>query len=212
MINKDITLANGTIASCHVLKSVSTTRPFDFIRMVVLNYASEAALTAGAPYVYSEEYTMSADGVTGLLHEAAEAWMVSAAGPLAGGEIATDQSFTIAAAQDRAWERIKRARDAAEVADFTCDGHVYKGDRERITGTVLGAKLALDMGVPFSTEYTLSNDEPITLDAGQMIAVGFALLANIEAVFARGRAKRIAVYGTTSVAAADAITWNSVEP
>lgn len=209
MILKDITLPNGAVATCHVLQNIATKRPFDFARLTVQAYSSEAAFVAGAPYVYTDDIMMPVDGVVGPLAQAAEAWLVADASPFAGGEIAVDNSMSLEAAQDRAWACIKRARDIAEQADFTCDGHVYQGDRERILGGVMAAKLASDAGQSFATEFTLSNNDPITLDAVQMMAVGMALLAQVEEAFARGRAKRVAIYATTSPAELDAITWNS---
>lgn len=211
MIQLDITLPNGTQAGCHILDFIQTRKPFDYLRLTVQSYVTVEAYMAGAPYVLTEDYSMPAEGVAGSPDQAALEWLIAPTNPFAGGELLNDESGSLEAAQDRTWARIKRARTAAELANFECDGRIYDADKEHISGGVLVAKIASDAGLPFSSEFTLANDEEFTLDAAQMIAVGMALTAHVEAAYARGRQKRRAVYAATTIAQLDAITWYSEE-
>lgn len=211
MIQLDITLASGTAAACHILDLIQFRKPFDYLKLTVLSYVSTEAYLAGAPYVHTDDHFMPAETVSGSPEQAALAWLVAPSNPFAGGEILTDQSGSLEAAQDRAWERMKRARTKAELSNFECDGNIYDADKEHISGGVLVAKIASDAGLPFSSEFTLANNSVIVLDAGQMIAVGMALTAHVEAAYARGRQKRTAIYAATSVEQLDAITWYSEE-
>lgn len=111
------------------------------------------------------------------------------------------------AAKERAWTRIKTARAAAELADFTHNGNVYQADRERITGAVTAAILAQLSGAPYSIVWTLSNNTTVTLDGPQMMGVGAALAQHIKDVFDTGVARRAAIAAATTNAGVDAIQW-----
>lgn len=118
---------------------------------------------------------------------------------------------TVEQARADAWTRIKAARDIAEVADFAHDGNVYQADRERINGAVTAAILAQMAGAPYSIDWTLSDNTTVTLDGAQMMAVGAALAQRVKEVFEIGVTKRAAIAAAASPAAADAITWASLD-
>lgn len=203
-----VTTTSGISPAYHLATTLKVDMKLMNAVVHLVSYHDEASYLAGCPLVANWDVDVPIDTNAA----GAELALTTLAGsPFFGGEIASDQSVTLGAAQDRAWSRIKAARDIAEAADFTCDGHVYQGDRERIMGAVMAAKIASDAGSPFSTDFTLSNNDTVTLDAAQMINVGLTLMATIEAVFAHGRAKRIAIYAAGTVAAAEAITWFSEE-
>jgi hypothetical protein len=113
----------------------------------------------------------------------------------------------LADARTQAWNRIKAARDIAEVADFTHDGNVYQADRERINGAVTAAILAQMAGAPYSIDWTLSDNTTVTLDGAQMMAVGAALAQRVKEVFEVGVTRRAAIADAANPAAADAINW-----
>lgn len=114
---------------------------------------------------------------------------------------------TLDEAKVQAWTRIKAARDAAEVADFTCNGNVYQADRERINGAVTMAVLAQLQSQPYSIVWTLSNNTTITLDGPGMMAVGAALGQRTKDVFNTGVSLRAQKDAATTNAAADAVVW-----
>lgn len=210
MIIKDLTLPNGSTATCHVVVNVILKHPFAFARVTVQSYATEAAFLAGAPYMMTNDHSMPLDNMAlGGVLDAVEDWLLTTV--MAGGAKAADMSGTIESRRDLAWERIKRARDAAEAADFEYDGHVYQANKLNVAGAALAAKIASDMGATPTFRFTLSNDTPIDLTAEQMMNVGLALTAKIEAVHERGRNKRASVYSATTQAQLDAITWFSEE-
>jgi hypothetical protein len=187
-----------------------TRQPFSSTRISVRSYASEAAFLAGAGHLWNSELDMPGEAIGHPLADAVDAWLIaSGISPFAGGEIVGDQSETLATAKDRAWNAIKRARDQAEAANFTWDGHVFDADKARISGAALAALMAITAGEAFSTTFTLANNDPIVLDASQMMGVGAALMQHVDGVFAIARGLRETLFSdeTDTIAKVTAITW-----
>ena len=121
---------------------------------------------------------------------------------------------TLQEAKDQAWERIKAARDLAEHAPFTVDGHAYDADEKataRISGATTKALMAVMQSQVCSFDFILADNNVVTLDGAQMMAVGAALGNQVEAVFATGRALRDAIDavepGPVANATLDSIQW-----
>jgi hypothetical protein len=110
-------------------------------------------------------------------------------------------------AKVQAWQRIKKARLAAEAANFACDGALYQPDKERIGGAVQMALMAQLAGQPFSIDWTLADNSVKTLDAAGMIAVGTALGMKVSAAFDTARALRDQIANAATIAEVDAIGW-----
>lgn len=56
-------------------------------------------------------------------------------------------------------------------------------------------------------DLTLADNTTATLNAGQMIAVGLALMAHVDAQYAAVRPLREAIYAAPTVAAVEAVAW-----
>lgn len=118
------------------------------------------------------------------------------------------ETENLADAQDQAWEQVKAARAAAELAPFAFDGGMYDVDTARISGAALNALMAQLAGVPFSIDWTLADNTVRTLDGAQMQALGVALAHHIGTAFATARAMREAIAAAPSPAAAyEAAAW-----
>ncbi|MGX9773399.1 DUF4376 domain-containing protein [Janthinobacterium aestuarii] len=105
------------------------------------------------------------------------------------------------------WARIKLAREAAELSDFTCAGLRYQADKARITGAAHMALLAQVAGLPYSIDWTLSDNTTVTLDAAGMIAVGAALVAQVSGAFAIARGLRELIATEETIGQLEAIVW-----
>jgi hypothetical protein len=125
--------------------------------------------------------------------------------------VLTNKVRTIEQARAEAWTRIKSSRNLAEFEPFEHDGKVYDADRERIGGAVMAALLADKFAQPYEVEWTLADNTTVILDGADIMAVGAALAERTKTVFANGVAKRAAIAAAASPAAADAITWTSVD-
>jgi Domain of unknown function (DUF4376) len=85
------------------------------------------------------------------------------------------------------WTEVKKAREAAEFGGFEWDGSTFDSDpvsQSRIQGAVL---LASQLGEAFSQQWTLADNSQRTLNAADMLQVGFALATHINSVHSRGR-------------------------
>lgn len=159
---------------------------------------SEACLVGGELYLYTDAERARYAARPG----AGWAWDVSTR--------AWVDARTLDDARAEAWARIKVARAAAIGGGFACNGKVYDSDdqsRANIAGAAQAAALAKAAGQPFSTTWTLADNTAAALDADQMIAVGLACLAHVDAAYARGRELRAAIEAATSNAACDAAAW-----
>lgn len=123
-----------------------------------------------------------------------------------------DIVITGSAYRDRAWERIKAARDAAEKAGFLHDGVRYDSDPiscQRIASAVVLAMLATQAGQPYQTNWTTFDNSVVSLDAAGMIGVGLACGQYISSVFETARTLREQIESATSADELDAIQWTN---
>lgn len=208
MISKDYIPDNHALTTFHRVKQITSHPPFTMATVEVVSYASEDAFLAGAGNTWANRLQMPLVEMTGALLDHAEAWLIGDNGsPFAGGLVVIDKTETLENAKERAWNRIKRIRDIKEASDFSCDGHVYQADKARISGACLAALMAQLTEEPYSIEFTLSNNDVITLSAAQMMAVGGALAQHVDGVFATGRLLRDQIDAAGTIAELAAITW-----
>lgn len=114
--------------------------------------------------------------------------------------------------QDAAWERIKLDRAAAATTAITVAGHTYDADpesRANIVGSFASAQDAIANGMPWQREWTLADDSSVWLTAEQMVQVGRALDAQVDAAHQRGRQLRAQIYATTDPHQLTNITWHA---
>ena len=108
------------------------------------------------------------------------------------------------------WAAIKAQRNAAEWGGFDTPFGRFDSDpnsQTKIIGTAQLASIALAQGAPFNVEWTLQDNTSVSLDATQMIAVGAALAAHVDAVHQRGRQLRAQIEAATTLADLEGISW-----
>ena len=127
------------------------------------------------------------------------------------GDIEWVETSTLDEARALAWTAAKRARDAAESADFEFAGTLYQPDVAKITGAVLAALLPSAEADPFAIDWTVSDNSVVTLNAQQVMSLGLTLTARINGIHQRGRALRDLINNATTPAEAYGFTWNSLD-
>lgn len=94
------------------------------------------------------------------------------------------------------WSAVKAARDM--VRDGGCATPAGRADsdpasRGLISGAVQMALLAVQMGEPFSIEWTMADNSLVQLDAPGMLALGIAVGRHVDACHAEGASRRLAL-------------------
>lgn len=110
------------------------------------------------------------------------------------------------------WEAIKKQRELTERSGFKWDGSTFDSDlisQQRIQGAAQLATVALINNQPFSINWTLADNSVRTLNADEMIAVGMALGAHINACHQKSRRLKEMIDAATTIEEVEAITWES---
>ena len=114
-------------------------------------------------------------------------------------------------ARTYAWVAVKQARDEAEASTFEFEGGMYDPNKENVSGAALAALLAQLGGVEVSRIWTLADNSRRVLTGSQIIAMGLALTARVDAIHERGRMLRDLIETATTPAEAYGHTWNSLD-
>lgn len=118
--------------------------------------------------------------------------------------------FNVEKARTAKRSEIKRARDAFEFGGFDWSGYCFDSNaisQQRIQGAVQLAMAAQATGEPFSIEWTLADNSVITLDGGQMLAVGLAMGQHIQAAHGKARLLKQRIDAAQSIEEFDSIAW-----
>lgn len=110
----------------------------------------------------------------------------------------------------QAWGRIKAAREQEEFGVFAWGGGTFDCDQisqQRIQGAAQLASLAMAAGQPFSIDWTMADNSTMTLGASDMIGVGMAMGAHINACHTKSRLLRNQINAAASAEEIEAITW-----
>jgi hypothetical protein len=108
------------------------------------------------------------------------------------------------------WSAIKAARSAAVAGGFGWNGMSFQSDptsQGQIQGAVQLAVLAAQAGQPFTINWTLTDNTVATLSGADMIQVGLAMGAFVQAQYDKGVALRNQIDAATDAEAVQAITW-----
>lgn len=184
------TSASGDCEARHELGNFVAVAPTPIDPSNVMHEIGPPAWGAGWPAVGSEYLPTGTSVLT-----------------FANGAFGSRETDDLPKAQAKAWERVKASRDAAEASDFIVNGVAYQPDVLRITGAALNALLAQLAGVPFSIDWTVSDDSVVTLNGAQMQGVGIALAQHINSVHAIGRTLRAQIAAAQTHAEVGAVTW-----
>jgi hypothetical protein len=113
------------------------------------------------------------------------------------------------------WEAIKADRKHRIDAGFAWGECVFdssEASRANISGAATGAVAAMSAGLPFSVIWTLKDNTTVRLDARQMIEVGLALMAHVDAQHEVARNLRLQIDAAQTPEEIDAITWAEDDP
>lgn len=108
------------------------------------------------------------------------------------------------------WVAVKAARSAVEGGTFVWDGSTFDCDAastSRVMGAVQLASMALSAGLPWSIDWTLSDNTVRTLSAQDMLGVGAALGTQVAQAFATARALRAQIDAAQSAEELAGIAW-----
>lgn len=108
------------------------------------------------------------------------------------------------------WAQIKAARDAAERAPLVTNFGTFDADpagRTNLTDTILLLQSLAAIGQPAEIDFTLADNQVVTLGLSQMIQVGIALGLQVQAAYNTGRVLRGAIGAANSAADIEAIHW-----
>lgn len=106
------------------------------------------------------------------------------------------------------WDRVKAQREAAIDAGAPTPHGAVDSDtdgRSNVAGAALSANIALSSGQPYSITWTMLDNSTKTLNAVEMIEVGLAVLAHVDACHNKARAFRTEIEAAADEAALLAI-------
>lgn len=112
--------------------------------------------------------------------------------------------------KDAKWAAIKQARDAAEFSTFTYNDMVFDGDlnaQRRLASYISVSKSAIAAGQPFSADFTLADNSPVTLSAQDFVGIELAKVQAVAAAFSHGAMLRNQIELATVVAELTSIAW-----
>jgi hypothetical protein len=121
------------------------------------------------------------------------------------------ETSTLDQARAEAWTAAKNARVEAEAEPFEFEGGMYDPNKENVSGAALAALLAQLGGLEVSRTWTLADNSRRVLTGAQIIAMGLALTARVDAIHERGRMLRDLIDNATTSAEAYGYTWNSLD-
>ena len=211
-ILKPIPTPNGITAAHRIVKTELTGTT---LRLQVHMYPSlDQAEDAHLLWQEYPELPLAALDVQDSVGSLERALAAQPDGLFAGATYVADAAVDdIETARARKWAEIKSARDAQECGGFDMPGiGRFDSDadsRARIVGAVTAAKIAQDAGQPYSITWTLADNSTADLDAAGIIAVGFALLAHIDAIHQRSRALREQIDAAQDSQVISAICWDA---
>ena len=116
----------------------------------------------------------------------------------------------LAACRARQWAIVKAARDAAMTGG--CDTPAGRVDTDeasqlKINGAV---SMAMLLGESFAVDWTMADNNVVSLDAAAMKAMGIAVGTFIAECHAAGQALRAAIEAATDRAGIEAVTWGGL--
>lgn len=108
------------------------------------------------------------------------------------------------------WEMLRGERDALIAGGLTWGGSVFDSDaasQARIQGAVQLALLAQQLGTSYSVTWTLADNSMRTMSTQDILALGQALGAAIEAAFSRGQAAYTAIQQAQDAQAVEQVVF-----
>lgn len=114
--------------------------------------------------------------------------------------------------KDAKWEQIKQARAMAISSPLSTPYGTFDADpkaRQNITDAILMVQTLEAKGLPSGIDFTLADNEVVTLTASEMAEVGLTLGARVQAAHTQSRTLRTDIYSATTAEEVEAISWQS---
>lgn len=203
---KQITAPNGVSLQFHQVLRYEIGRELTHATAHVGGWPDEAAYLAGHAPAWTAVETVALPQT--VLSQLDDALLASPA--FSGATPVPDAAGGISTVKARAWAGIKYVRGVLEFGGFTWDNSAFDSDAQaqaRIQGGVQLATIAAANNQPFSIDWTLADNSVRTLSSTEMVTVGFALAAHVQAVHTTARTLRSQIEAATTVAEVEAVTW-----
>jgi hypothetical protein len=204
---------NGVPVSYHKIAKLEEEFDLDIAVLWIESHPHEAAALEKKPHAFVWRLQMPLVAIELLRGDEPRSFQVErllitdAGSPFLGGQITVDQTDTLEGAQARAWVRIKGAREAALTGNFTYDSSTIQINKVDVNGAVSGALICKEMGLPYSTTWTLADNTTRTFDGPGVLAMGLALLQYVNEVHDRARGYRAAIAAAQTIEEATNVVW-----
>lgn len=203
-ILKNITLPNGVVGTHHKIVKLETIKECSRIQAQIGSWANEESYITKKPPIWNDYLELPIWD----FYQKAEDYIFTM--PTYSDGTRIPDTTELETARLNKWNNIKAYRDRQEYGGFVWDGSVFDSDpqsQSRIQGAVQLAILAQQAGQPFSITWTLQDNTVRTLNGQEIIAVGQALAAHVQAIHQIGRVLREQVNSATTVEEINSIVW-----
>lgn len=213
MINKDLALPSGGVATFHRVQEIRSVQPFTHTNVEISCYASEDMFLSSSMPMWTTRAVIFGLEVAGTLLDSVEQWLITSdESQFKGGSLSEDNTRTLESEKARAWVRIKATREALLAGNFTYNGDVYQINKVDVNGAFSGASYCLANDLPYTTDWTLADDTKRSLDAKGVVGMGLTLLKFVDDTHAIARGLRELIAAATTIEEVSAITWASFPP
>lgn len=206
--SKQIVAPNGATSTYHKIINVSATpKSPDKLNAHIASWPSYESYLEEKPPIWNYYLELDIDS-TALLSTAQTTILTKP--EFLGSSIIPDGGTDLEKAKLKQWTIVKINRDIREFNGFVWDNSEFDSDpqsQSRIQGGVQLAQIAEQASQPFSITWTLKDNSVRVLSAQDMINVGLALAAHVQAVHQIGRAVREQINLATTVEEVELIAW-----
>lgn len=205
ILEKDVIVPNGVLTTVHKLMNIKLNAEQTALEAQVGSWVSLSNLVSGVAPIWNHYIEVPTHGIITAIYND-----LTAVDTFAGGTILPTSTTPLDIPRTYKWNELKLERSRREYSGFTWDGSTFDSDpqsQSRVQGGVQLAIMAQQANQPFSINWTLKDNSVRTLSGQDMIGVGQALAAHIQALHETSRALRQQLDNATSVQAIEAIQW-----
>tara|TARA_R100000664_G_scaffold24559_1_gene34374 strand:- start:1152 stop:1733 length:582 start_codon:yes stop_codon:yes gene_type:complete len=115
--------------------------------------------------------------------------------------------FGLALSKESKWREIKQSRDTQEYGGFTYDSNTFDSN-EVAQQRIQNAMLLATQDSSVTMDWTLANNNTVSLNAAQIIELGKALAHHVNTAHKKAQTLRVQVNAASSKSDIDAISWS----
>ena len=115
--------------------------------------------------------------------------------------------FGLALSKKSKWREIKQSRDTQEYGGFTYDSNIFDSN-EVAQQRIQNAMLLATQDSSVTMDWTLANNNTVSLNAAQIIELGKALAHHVNTAHKKAQTLRVQVNAASSKSDIDAISWS----